>query len=70
MAESLLERNKRILTGWRGETDVFFERAKGQYFEILKDCREAGVPLEGNWDDLVVVFSVGGQIVRFRGGDT
>jgi len=59
IAESLLERNKIILVSWRGDIDIFFETARSQYFEILKDCRLWGIVLDPAWyADLVVVNTI------------
>jgi hypothetical protein len=60
IAESLLEKNKRILVSWRGDIDIFFEAARSQYFEILKDCRAWGIALDPSWyADLIVVKTIG-----------
>ena len=59
IAESLLEKNKRILVSWRGDIDIFFETARSQYFEILKDCRVWGIALDPSWyADLIVVNTI------------
>ncbi|PMD47123.1 hypothetical protein L207DRAFT_606183 [Hyaloscypha variabilis F] len=59
IAESLLEKNKRILVNWSGDIDIFFETARTQYFEILKDCRSWGIALDASWfADLVVVNTI------------
>jgi hypothetical protein len=59
IAESLLEKNKRILVNWSGDVDIFFETARTQYFEILKDCRSWGIALDASWfADLVVVNTI------------
>jgi hypothetical protein len=59
IAESLLEKNKRILVSWRGDIDIFFETARSQYFEILKDCRVWGIVLDPSWyADMIVVNTI------------
>jgi hypothetical protein len=59
IAESLLEKNKRILVSWRGDKDSFFETARSQYFEILKDCRAWGIALDPSWSaDRMVVNTI------------
>jgi hypothetical protein len=60
IAESLLEKNKRILVSWRGDIDIFFEAARTQYFEILRDCHAWGIVLDPSWyADLIVVNTIG-----------
>jgi hypothetical protein len=59
IAESLLEKNKRILMSWKGDIDIFFEAARSQYFEILKHCRVWGIALDPSWNaDLIVVNTI------------
>jgi hypothetical protein len=57
IAESLLEKNKRILVSWRGDIDIFFETARSQYFEILKDCHVWGIALDPSWYADLIVFN-------------
>jgi hypothetical protein len=59
IAESLLEKNKRILASWRGDIDIFFETARSQYFKILRDCRVWGIALDpSSYADLIVVNTI------------
>ncbi|KAE9366884.1 hypothetical protein N431DRAFT_471914 [Stipitochalara longipes BDJ] len=46
VAEELLRRNREILAGWRGQDELFPEQARGQYMEILKDCRDLQIPID------------------------
>ncbi|KAE9363217.1 hypothetical protein N431DRAFT_475380 [Stipitochalara longipes BDJ] len=58
IAESLLEKNKRILVSGTGDVNTSSETARSQYFEILKDCCAWGITLDFSWyADCVVPIS-------------